>query len=54
MKCTDAELTEEQRTPCYKAWTEYRDLMESIGGSADIASFRAGFMSGWEAKPDDR
>jgi hypothetical protein len=49
----DSELTEEQRAPCYAAWTFHRDSNEAQGDSADICDFRAGFMYGWLARVPD-
>jgi len=46
IKGLDKELAQEQRTPCYKAWTEYRDAMAELDIVADLDSFRAGFIYG--------
>lgn len=55
IKDADADLTDEQRELCYKAWTVYRDELEALGDyCADISSFRAGFMTGWKQKDEKR
>ena len=46
----DSEVTGEQRTPCYAAWTAYRDRQEDDNVSPDLCSFRAGFLYGWDAR----
>lgn len=45
---SDADLTDEQRTPCYADWTAYRDFIDGRY-SCDIYDFRAAYQLGWRA-----
>lgn len=47
----DSDLTEAERTPCYKVWTIYRDAQTDDLNHIvpDITDFRTGFKAGWAA-----
>lgn len=50
MPCGDADIPEEARKDCYAGWTQWRDENEAVGDCADLCDYRAGFITGWQAR----